>query len=206
MLNLIGLAIFLMLLLGLLEKRQQLVELEQTIRTAPLPALLAGSLGMAVMLVYKLGLLSESRVLSVADLMLFALAWPVHEAGHVIFSFGGTSLHLFGGTLNELIWSLGPAAYCFWIERVRCGSLLLYWCGYELFHTAWYIGDAVEMKGALRPGDLHDWHYLLENFNMLDSAQGLSRLVWWVAAVIAATGLGIFAVTAWMGLRESKVS
>lgn len=112
----------------------------------------------------------DYTLLDAADLV-------IHEAGHLFFSPFGAFLRMAGGTLMQLLvpfliaWSFFKNDY---LPGTQTGLL---WFGQSLINVSVYAGDARSQALPLfgPPGALHDWHYLLGQFGLLeyDTAIGL---------------------------------
>jgi hypothetical protein len=115
-----------------------------------------------------------------------------HEAGHLLFRFGGTTLHYLGGTLGQILVPLSlcawfllrerqpfPAAACFW------------WAGQSLINISVYMADARSLALPLVGGGDHDWNELFYRFGLLSESavrqvSGMTRL-----AGLLVMGLGL---------------
>jgi len=118
----------------------------------------------------------------------------MHEAGHLLFSFGGEFITVLGGTLLQLIMPKLFTGY-FLLKKDFLGiSFGLAWLSTSLFNIATYIADAQEMVLPLVGGDGvgHDWNYLLIQTNLLqvdDQIAWIIRLISWaiiIGAIILA--------------------
>jgi hypothetical protein len=119
----------------------------------------------------------------------------IHEAGHPLFSWGGNTLMLLGGTLGELIAPLLCAA-AFFYQRQPLGFAF---CGFWFFENFLYIGaymaDARTSALPLVGSEDSDWTLLFGRWNLLiyDQRIGHSfRTIGW---------LGMAAVVAWLAYR-----
>ena len=122
-----------------------------------------------------------------------------HEAGHILFSPFGQTLHVLGGTLLQLLVPALLAGY-FLFRRSPCsGMVCLWWLGQNLVNVSIYMGDAREMKLPLVGGGEHDWTQIFYQFGLLseESVRDVSTLTHHAgvlvmlasAAAIAAYGL-----------------
>ena len=112
-----------------------------------------------------------------------SLDLAIHEAGHLIFAFGGEFLGLSGGTLAQL---LIPAAFTvtLWRQGDRHGATVpLWWLGQNCVNIAVYIRDARVQELPLVGGGEHDWFLLLDRFGMLESEVAIGRAVVFVGAM-----------------------
>jgi len=122
-----------------------------------------------------------------------------HEAGHIFFGFLGMTLHIFGGTLLQLLVPLLCAGH-FLRQSQRFEPLVcLFWLGESLMYTAWYMGDAVRMEIPLvGGGEIHDWHWLLGRFGLLAYTPLLSGATHVLASAIV---LGALGALLWLAFR-----
>ena len=110
----------------------------------------------------------------------------VHEAGHLVFSPFGETVTILGGSLFQVI---VPAAFVAYFARTRqryAAAVTMSWVAVNLLNVARYIGDARAQELPLLGGDnsIHDWWYLLINWDMLPRDL---TIAWWVhfAGVVA---------------------
>jgi hypothetical protein len=117
----------------------------------------------------------------------------VHEAGHYVFMPFGETLTVLGGSLFQII---VPAVFVGYFVRTRqryAAAVTMTWVGASLLNVARYIGDARAQELPLLGGDnsIHDWWYLLINWDMLESDLTIARWVHFagvVAFLIAIVG------------------
>ncbi len=92
-----------------------------------------------------------------------------HEAGHVLFMFFGTFLHVLGGSIGEI----GiPALVTFHFALQRywySAGFGLWWLSTALWSVGHYASDARTQALPLITGDSsnHDWTYLLRELGLL---------------------------------------
>ena len=94
----------------------------------------------------------------------------IHEAGHVVFMFFGTFMHILGGSLFQVLF---PCVFVFYFYRQQeyfSASLVLFWVGQNLLNVSVYASDAIVMQLPLLGGDTsgHDWHNLLQMTGLLN--------------------------------------
>jgi hypothetical protein len=117
-----------------------------------------------------------------------------HEAGHLLFSWGGSTLTALGGTLAQLLLPAGLAAY-FWIgqrNRFACAACV-WWFGENLIGVGRYMSDAAFEELALVGGDVHDWNFLFGRWRLLSSGQEIGSATRWIGAIIMLGSLGLLA-------------
>lgn len=115
---------------------------------------------------------------------LHAVHLVIHEAGHVLFSWGGEFMHFLGGSLLQVlmpfIWFVAAR---FWGKDAFAGALCLWLMGHSLVDVAPYINDARSLQlmllggGTGREVEGHDWEYLLTATNLLHRDVFISRAV-----------------------------
>ena len=109
----------------------------------------------------------------------------VHEAGHLVFSAFGETLTILGGSLFQVI---VPAAFVAYFARTRqryAAAVTVSWVGVSLLNVARYIADARAQELPLLGGEdsIHDWWYLLINWELLRSDLIIARWVHFAAVV-----------------------
>lgn len=147
---------------------------------------------------------------------------PFHEAGHLVLSFAGTTLHYLGGTLGQLAVP-GLLALYFLLKHGQpfAAAVCTWWVGENLINIAVYMADARSQSLPLVGGGGHDWNELLFRFGMLtkdgvDRASGVTRgagvilmllgLAWCVYFVLPGhirERIGSAAVSRWPWLRAA---
>lgn len=121
----------------------------------------------------------------------------VHEAGHLLFSWLGSTATLYGGTLLQFLVPLGLAAY-FWAQRKTAAVALVLFIVFEnCLYTSVYIADArAQVLPLVTVGDPdtggHDWFQILARWCLLrydtTIAAGVRGLGW----------LGMLAAPLWL--------
>jgi hypothetical protein len=100
-----------------------------------------------------------------------------HEAGHAIFSFFGTFIHLAAGSAFQVLLPLFLAGYFFYKKQHISGSIVLLWVGQNLLNVSVYARDAIAMNLDLLGGDAvtHDWNALLTMTGLLKHTQMIAN-------------------------------
>jgi hypothetical protein len=122
----------------------------------------------------------------------------VHEAGHLVFSPFGETMSILGGSVFQVI---VPAAFVAYFARSKqryAAAVTMSWVAVNLRNVARYIGDARAQELPLLGGEdsIHDWWYLLINWDLLPKDL---TIAWWVhfggavAFLAAIVGGGWFA-------------
>jgi hypothetical protein len=91
-----------------------------------------------------------------------------HEAGHLLFSFAGSTVHYLGGTLGQL---LVPAAllarFLLWERQPFAAAVCSWWLGQNFINISIYMADARSLSLPLVGGGDHDWNELFFRFGLL---------------------------------------
>ncbi|MCC6770415.1 MAG: hypothetical protein IT360_04305 [Gemmatimonadaceae bacterium] len=109
----------------------------------------------------------------------------IHEAGHLVFQpFGEPGMTL-GGSLFQVII---PVTFVFYFFRRRqrfAASIVTAWVATSLLNVALYISDARAQALPLLGGDdtVHDWWFLLTEWDLLPHDTTIGRVVWLCGAV-----------------------
>ena len=120
----------------------------------------------------------------------------VHEAGHLVFSGLGETLTILGGSLFQVIVPVAFVAYFAKTRQRYAASVTMAWVGVNLLNVARYIADARAQQLPLLGGEdsIHDWWYLLINWDVLPRDTAIARWVHFLGAVAFLTAVigGIF--------------
>lgn len=119
----------------------------------------------------------------------------IHEAGHPLFSWGGQTIMLLGGTLGELIAPLLCAGFFFFHRQTYGLAFSLFWFFENFLYIGTYMADARACALPLVNGDTGDWTILFGQWDLLvyDVRIGhFVRQIGW---------LGMLAVVGWLGYR-----
>jgi hypothetical protein len=125
---------------------------------------------------------------------------PIHEGGHLLFSYFGHTLHVAGGTLLQLAVPVMLAIY-FAFQRQATGVAFCSFFFFENFlNVATYMADArAQVLPLITVGDPdfveHDWFTLFSQWGVLEYDTK-------IAAVVRVLGwLGMIAVMVWLWRR-----
>ena len=105
-----------------------------------------------------------------------------HEAGHLVFSFLGSTMQYLGGTLGQLLVpGLLMIHFLFRQQQPLGAAFCLWWFGQNLVNISVYMADARELALPLVGGGDHDWNELFFRFGLLgessvERVSGLTRL------------------------------
>jgi hypothetical protein len=147
----------------------------------------------ALFLVYALRMHGQYLFIDSANLV-------VHEGGHMLFSWFGQTLCLWGGTILQWMVPCLLAAYFFWQRQVPAFVFCLFFFFENWLYTATYMADARAMVLPLvTAGDSdyieHDWHAIF-------SSLGILQYDTTIAAVVRTLGwCGMIASVAWLASR-----
>lgn len=119
-----------------------------------------------------------------------------HEAGHLFANFFGRTMHFLGGTLGQLFFPVACALHFLKSGKFYEAWLMGVWLAESLMNTARYLGDAQDQALPLVGGHIHDWNWLLSQWGLLDSCEGIASGLHFVASLVAVGCLmGAFAST-----------
>ena len=109
----------------------------------------------------------------------------VHEAGHLVFSAFGETLTILGGSLFQVIVPLAFVGYFVRTKQRYAAAVTMAWVGVNLLNVARYIGDARAQELPLLGGEdsIHDWWYLLINWDLLPQDLVIARWVHFLGVV-----------------------
>jgi hypothetical protein len=131
---------------------------------------------------------------------------PIHEGGHLFFSYFGETLHLWGGTIFQL---LIPAllAWYFVSQRQLPGTTF---CMFAFFHSltgvATYMSDAIARElplvtvGAEADPSDHDWFNIFTQLGVLPHAVQIGSTTRFIA------WCGLLGTVAWFYWRYRQQS
>ena len=126
----------------------------------------------------------------------------IHEAGHLVFAFGGETLTFLGGTLMQL---LVPVVFlvAFWRQGDRHGATVpLWWLGQNCWNIARYVRDARAQELPLVGGGEHDWAFLLDHWGVLERDQAIGRMVYLAGMLCYLAAV----VGGWLALQGAHLS
>jgi hypothetical protein len=103
----------------------------------------------------------------------------IHEAGHVLFQPFGDPLVVLGGSLFQVMVPLAFVGYFLVRREPYSASIVAAWVGVSLTNVALYIADARAQELPLLGGEnvIHDWWYLLIEWDLLSSDLAIARWV-----------------------------
>lgn len=129
----------------------------------------------------------------------------IHEGGHLLFSWGGPTLTLYGGTLLQWLVPFLLAAY-FYANRHTTGFVFSLFFFFENWrYTSFYMADAraqalplVAVGGGGDDENMHDFYRIFSQLGVLNhdtQIASVTRAVAW---------LGMIGVVAWLAWRTFR--
>ena len=122
---------------------------------------------------------------------------PIHETGHLVFSWGSEVLAALGGTLFQLIVPAAFAGYFAFRRDWHSATVPVWWIGQNGWNIARYVADARTQELPLVGGGEHDWAFLLSEWDLLGREQVIAGRIRAVAFVLMVGG----AVLGWWLVR-----
>lgn len=109
----------------------------------------------------------------------------IHEAGHVFFQPLGDHLVVLGGSLLQVLVPLAFVAYFLVRRDGFAASVIAAWLAASLGNVALYIADARAQELPLLGGEnvIHDWWYLLTEWDLLSQDVAMARWVRMASAI-----------------------
>ena len=160
------------------------------------PALAAWVIFYVAFLAYAFSAHGEFLFIDTANLI-------VHEGGHNLFGWFGSTLGLWGGTLLQWLVPFLLAAY-FFTERQTTGFVFCMFFFFENWlYTATYMADArTQVLPLVTTGDPdfveHDFYAIFSNLGVLNCDTK-------IAAVVRCLGwMGMLSCVAWLALRSRE--
>jgi hypothetical protein len=124
----------------------------------------------------------------------------VHEGGHLLFGWFGSTLGLWGGTILQWLVPLLLAGYFFRERQPSAFAFCIFFFFENWLYTATYMADARAM--ALSLVTAGDSEYIEHDWNTIFSGLGLLPHDTKIAAVVSFIGwCGMIASVIWLALR-----
>ncbi|MBL4634689.1 MAG: hypothetical protein JKY56_12520 [Kofleriaceae bacterium] len=109
----------------------------------------------------------------------------IHEGGHVIWRFAGDTMWFLGGSLTQVLLPAMMAYYFFSFRREKfAASACLWWVGESFLNVARYMHDAPVEELPLVGGNIHDWKYLFQKWDVFHMARDIADVVHWLGVVL----------------------
>lgn len=112
-----------------------------------------------------------------------------HEAGHVFLGVFGMTLGILGGTLGQLFFPVACLVHFLRRESPAEASVAVVWLGENLMNVALYVADARAQVLPRVGGEIHDWHWLLSRWGLLEHDALVARGVHALGALIVVGGV-----------------
>jgi hypothetical protein len=132
----------------------------------------------------------------------------VHEAGHIIFGFFGDIPGVLGGSLFQIIIPAVFAGYFFRSRQRFSAAMTLIWVAQSMVNVSIYIKDARAQQLSLLGGEnsIHDWWYLLINWDLLQSDVRIGGFVHFLAAMLFTVALLLGAAVIYRDVEMARTS
>lgn len=122
---------------------------------------------------------------------------PIHEGGHLLFHYFGTTIGVAGGTFLQLFVPFALAAYFAYHRETQAVAFCSFFFFEQFLPIATYMADArAQQLPLLTVGDssyvIHDWNYM---FTKLDVLQYDTVIANWVRFI---GWLGMTGVICWL--------
>jgi hypothetical protein len=110
----------------------------------------------------------------------------IHEAGHILFGFFGDIPGVLGGSLFQIMMPAIFAGYFFRSGQRFSGAMTMVWVAQSMVNVSIYIKDARAQQLSLLGGEnsIHDWWYILINWDLLQSDLRIAGFVKFLAAMV----------------------
>ncbi len=115
-----------------------------------------------------------------------------HEAGHTLFAWAGRLMHIFGGSLMQILVPAVIAGYFYFHRQRYASAIALCWTAQNFWDVSIYIKDAQERSLPLLGGEgvLHDWHFLLLDLGLLRHDQAIGNLFYFIGVLLYVIAIG----------------
>ena len=130
----------------------------------------------------------------------------VHEAGHLLFSPFGDIPGVLGGSLFQVIIPAVFAGYFFRSRQRFSGAMTLAWVAQSMVNVSVYIKDARAQDLPLLGGEssIHDWWYLLINWDLLQFDLQIGGVVHLLAGMLFFVALGMGALITYRDAETAR--
>ena len=122
---------------------------------------------------------------------------PIHEGGHLLFRFLGTTISVAGGTFLQLFVPLALAVYFVFQRQAQGVAFCMFFFFEQFLPVATYMADArAQELPLLTVGDsedvIHDWNYLFTKMGLLQHDTQIAVVVRFIGWI------GMIGVTLWL--------
>ena len=154
-------------------------------------------------LLFYLAFLMYILRMRVAFLFIDSANLVVHEAGHLLFSWFGTTLGLWGGTILQWLVPLLLAAYFYRERQPAAFAFCMFFFFENWLYTAAYMADARAM--ALPLVTTGDSDFVEHDWNTIFSSMGVLQYDTLIAGIVRLLGWGgMLACVIWLAGRSRK--
>jgi len=122
------------------------------------------------------------------SIIIFVFHWMflyIHEGGHFLFSLFGRTLYILGGSFWQVMFPF--LSFLIALRSAdRIAPFPLFLTGFNLMGVSLYMRDAPLHQLALLGGDRsrHDWYNLFVQWGMLDSAETIADITYYLGFVV----------------------
>ncbi len=107
-----------------------------------------------------------------------------HEAGHIVLTPFGETMHFLGGTIGQLFFPAAVAVQ-FWRQdmpfEAGIGGV---WFAESLMYAAHYMADAQARALPLVGGGVHDWYFLFSRWGVLERTESIAGFFHFLASLL----------------------
>lgn len=205
MVNLIGAYIVTIFLLGIVIRRPKLRPVEEHLASySPRGRALIALLLLLLLIEEAYSLFGGFYPITLVNHIVATTNFWIHEAGHFYWSWGGQFWCSLGGTLNQVIFCLIPAFYCFVKRYTFLCAVFMIWLSHNSFGIAKYMSDARSKELPLIGGAVtHDWEMIFTSLNLLPYDVIIGSITHLIGVVIGLGAMGFFVFQEGVGERES---
>ena len=129
---------------------------------------------------------------------------PLHEGGHFISLLFGRTLYVLGGSFWQVMFPLVWFALALKLKS-QVAPFPLFWTGENMMDVSLYIRDApvraMPLLGGHKSG--HDWHYLLTQWNAMDSAETIADIMYYSGIILSVIAIASGIVWAFLVFYRS---
>jgi hypothetical protein len=132
---------------------------------------------------------------------------PIHEGGHLLFHYFGTTIGIAGGTILQLFVPFALAAYFVYHREAQGVAFCLFFFFEQCLPIATYMADARAQQLPLLTVDdssyvIHDWNYLFSKLGVLQDDTVIAnwvRFIGWIGMIAVILWL------IWRAVNEDRV-
>ncbi|MCL4365752.1 hypothetical protein M1437_00820 [Patescibacteria group bacterium] len=125
----------------------------------------------------------------------------VHESGHFLFAFSGQTISFLGGSFLQTFIPFLIMLYFFFRKEYFASAFGLFWVGENLINVSVYIKDARTMTMNLVGGGIHDWNWLLNQWNLLKQDQLIGGFIFYWGAICVISSLILMIIMIYLNIH-----